>query len=254
MLLAIDVGNTETKVGAFEGDRLVARWRLASNPGASTDELALLISGLLGMRGTGLDGVDEAVVASVVPELGSRYRALFHDYAGKSCLEVGPDVETGLSIGVDDPDAVGADRLANAVAAYDRVRSACITVDLGTATTLDAVSGAGEYLGGAIAPGLEVSIEGLSEHTANLPRIDPGEPPAAIGRDTRAAMRSGFIYGFAGLVDGIARRIVAELGERTRVIATGGLVDAVAPSCETIDEVDELLTLTGLRLIWERNR
>ncbi len=254
MLIAVDVGNTQTHIGAYDGAELVADWRFATDVEATYDELALVISGLLGTNEQSLADADGSILATVVPELGPAYAEMFERHAGRACLDVGPNIKTGMPIRVENPHELGADRLVNAVAAFDRVGGPCVAVDFGTSTNFDVVSGEGEYLGGAIGPGLEVSIEALSERTAKLPRIDLAEPPAAIGRNTQAAMHSGFIYGFAGLVDGIARRLEQELGEGATFIATGGLAGAVAPHCETIDEVDQLLTLTGLRLVWELNQ
>ena len=174
-------------------------------------------------------------------------------YFDAPCLTIGPGVKTGMPIRIDNPYEVGADRLVNAVAAYDRTGGACVVVDFGTGINFDAVSSDGEYLGGAIAPGVEISLTALTERGARIPRIDLAEPEAAVGKSTRAAIHSGVIFGFAGLIDGIARRIERELAGDPTIIATGGLAHAIAPFCETIDQVDDLLTLTGLRLIWERN-
>ena len=174
-------------------------------------------------------------------------------YFDAPCLPSGPGIKTGMAIRIDNPYEVGADRLVNAVAAYERIGAACIVVDFGTGINFDAVSGDGDYLGGAIAPGVEISLTALTERGARIPRIDLDEPEAAIGKSTRGAIQSGVIFGFAGLIDGIARRIARELGGEPTIIATGGLANAIAPFCETIDEIDDLLTLTGLRLIWERN-
>ena len=254
MLIAVDVGNTQTHLGAFEGRELLADWRFATEVETTYDELALITSGLLEMKELSLAGVEGSIVASVVPELGPAYVEMFERHAGRAAVAVGPEVKTGMPIRVENPHELGADRIVNAVGAFDRVKGPCVAVDFGTSTNFDVVSGDGEHLGGAIGPGLEVSIEALGQRTAKLPRIDLAEPAAAIGRNTEAAMHSGFIYGFAGLVDGIARRLDAELEGDATFIATGGLAQAVAPHCETIDEIDQLLTLTGLRLVWELNK
>ena len=254
MLLAVDVGNTQTHLGAFGDDELVEHWRFQTRAGATGDELAERISGLLTLSGCQFDGVDAMIVSSVVPPLGAEYEAMAGRYLQVPCLMVEPGIKTGMAIRIDNPYEVGADRLVNAVAAYDRFGSACVVVDFGTGINFDAVSAEGEYLGGAIAPGVEISLTALTERGARIPRIDLAEPEAAIGKSTRGAIQSGVIFGFAGLIDGIARRFVGELGEGTDFVATGGLAKAIVPFCETIDIVDDLLTLTGLRLIYERNQ
>jgi len=253
VLLAVDVGNTQTHLGAFEGQSLAEHWRFQTRAGATGDELAERIGGLLALRGMALGDIDAVCVSSVVPPLGAQYEQLVERYLEAEYLSVAPGVKTGMAIRIENPLEVGADRLVNAVAAYDRVHGACVVVDFGTGINFDAVSAAGEYLGGAIAPGLEVSLTALVERAARIPRIDLGEPDAAIGRSSRAAIQSGFVFGFAGLIDGIARRIEKELGE-ARFLATGGLASSIVPFTETIDEVDDLLTLRGLRLIYDRNR
>lgn len=254
MLITVDVGNTQTHIGAFDGSELVADWRFTTEVEASYDELALVISPLVEAAEVSLAEISGSIVASVVPELAPAYSEMFKRHGAGRRLEVGPELKLGLAILVENPRGVGADRLVNAIGAFDRFAGPCVAVDFGTSTNFDVVSGEGAYLGGAIGPGLEVSIEALNQRTAKLPRIDLAEPSAAIGRNTEAAMHSGFIYGFAGLVDGIARRVEAEIGADAAFVATGGLAGAIAPHCETIDEIDPLLTLRGLRLIWERNQ
>ncbi len=252
MLLGVDVGNTHTHLGAFDGERLVEHWRFQTRSGATGDELAERISGLLALHGIGLGDLNAVCVSSVVPPLGTQYEHLVARYLDARCLLVAPGVKTGMPIRIENPLEVGADRLVNAVAAFERVGGACVVVDFGTGINFDAVSATGEYLGGAIAPGLEVSLTALVERAARIPRIDLTEPDAAIGRSSRAAIQSGFVFGFAGLIDGIANRIKEELGD-ARFLATGGLAEVIVPFTETIDEVDDLLTLKGLRLIYARN-
>lgn len=252
VLLAVDVGNTQTHLGAFEGERLAEHWRFQTRSGATGDELAERIGGLLALSGMGLDDLDAVCVSSVVPPLGAQYEQLTERYLDAECLTIGPGVKTGMPIRIENPLEVGADRLVNAIAAFERFRSACVVVDFGTGINFDAVSAEGEYLGGAIAPGLEISLTALVERAARIPRIELAEPEAAIGRSSRAAIQSGVVFGFAGLIDGVVRRIEEELGE-AQLLATGGLAAAIVPFTETIDAVDDMLTLKGLRLIHERN-
>jgi type III pantothenate kinase len=252
VLLAVDVGNTQTHLGAFDGERLVEHWRFQTRAGATGDELAERIAGMLALSGIGLNDLGAVCVSSVVPPLGTQYEQLTERYMRAPCLAIGPGVKTGMPIRIDNPLEVGADRLVNSVAAYERFKSACVVVDFGTGINFDAVSEAGEYLGGAIAPGLEISLTALVERAARIGRIDLEEPETAIGRSSRAAIQSGVVFGFAGLIDGVVRRIEEELGE-VSLLATGGLAAAIVPFTETMDEVDEMLTLKGLRLIYERN-
>ncbi len=256
MLLAVDVGNTQTHVGTFEGSALVEHWRVATEAEATTDELATRLAGLLALRGIGFDAMTGVIVSSVVPQLTPGYTEMSERYLGLRCLLVGPGVRTGMAIRLENPRELGADRLVNAVAAYDRFGSACAVVDFGTAVTFDAVSGQGEYLGGVIGPGVAISMEALASRAAKLPPIELTEPPPpaqVIGRSTQASLQSGIVYGFAGAVDAIARRVQRELGAETSFIATGGHAHAIVPYCEMVEEIDDLLTLTGLRLIWEMN-
>ena len=254
MLLAIDVGNTQTHLGAFDGERLVEHWRFQTRAGATGDELAERIAGMLALSDVSLSDLDAVCASSVVPPLGTQYQQLTERYLAESAtfLAVEPGVKTGMPIRIENPLEVGADRLVNAIAAYDRFGDACVSVDFGTGINVDAVSAAGEYLGGAIGPGLAPSLSALIERAARITRMDLEEPQEAIGRSTRAAINSGFIFGFAGLIDGIVSRIEEEL-PNPRLIATGGYASAVVPFTETIEEVDDLLTLKGLRLIHDRN-
>ena len=201
-----------------------------------------------------LAAIDGAIVSSVVPQLGPEYAAMSERYLSVRLLMVGPGVKTGIAIRMDNPHELGADRLVNAVAAYARFGESCAVVDFGTAITFDAISAEGEYLGGVIGPGVRISMEALTERAAKLPEVDLSEPASVIGKTTQASIQSGIVYGFAGAIDGIARRVVRELGENTSFVATGGLAEAIVPHCEMIDEVDDLLTLTGLRLIWQMNQ
>jgi type III pantothenate kinase len=254
VLLAVDVGNTQTHLGMFRDDELVEHWRFATVRFATADELAAMISSLLRLRDLGLDEAEAAIVSSVVPTLAREYEHLIERYlAGRGTL-VGPWLKTGMPIRIDTPQELGADRLVNAVAAYDRVGGPCIAVDFGTALNYDVVSSSGEYLGGVISPGIEISLEALAARTARLPRVDMEEPVHAIGKGTKEAIQSGVIYGFAGQVDGVVGRLREELGDEATAIATGGYAQAIVPHCDQVDEVDDLLTLTGLKLIWERNR
>ncbi|MDQ2938943.1 MAG: type III pantothenate kinase [Actinomycetota bacterium] len=253
MLLAIDVGNTQTHIGAFDGAELVEHWRFGTDAEATADELAIRVSSVLRLRELTLDGIDGSIVSSVVPELTPEYGGMASRYLEARYISVVPGIKTGIAIRMDNPHELGADRLVNAVAAYDRFGGPCAVVDFGTAITFDAISGEGEYLGGVIGPGVRVSMEALTERAARLPKVELAEPAGVIGKTTQASMQSGMIYGFAGAIDSIARRLVVELGEETRFIATGGGAEVIVPHCEMVDEIDDLLTLTGLRLVWELN-
>jgi type III pantothenate kinase len=253
MLLVVDVGNTQTHLGTYEGAELTQHWRFATVRESTADELGIALRNLLALRGLSFADLEASIVSATVPQLRQEWTTMAARYLGHQMLLVGPGLRTGMPIRYDNPREIGPDRLVNAVAGYDRAGGACVIVDFGTAVTHDVVSADGEYLGGVIFPGVEISLEALSERAAALPRIDLAPPRALIGKTTVDAIRAGTLYGFAGMVDGIIDRLHEELGE-FRTLATGGLAGAVVPHCRTIDEADDLLTLHGLRLIWERNR
>jgi type III pantothenate kinase len=254
MLLAVDVGNTQTHFGAYDGDQLVEHWRFATVRTSTADELGAVLRNLMELRGLGLADLDGSIVSSTVPQLRPEWRAVGARYLRHETIVVGPGVKTGMALRYDNPREIGPDRLVNAVACYDAIGSACICVDFGTAITFDPVSTDGEYLGGIIFPGVEISMEALSTRAAALPKIELHEPRSLIGKSTIDAIRSGIVFGFAGMVDAVVGRLRDELGHDTATIATGGLAASIVPFTESIDQLDELLTLTGLRLLWERNR
>jgi type III pantothenate kinase len=253
VLLVVDVGNTQTHFGTYERTELLEHWRFSTVRESTADELGATLSMLLELRGMRLGQIDASIVSSTVPELAPEWVETARRYLGHEMPVVGPGLRTGMPIRMDNPRELGADRLVNAVAAYEIFHAACVVVDFGTAITYDAVSADGEYLGGIISPGVEISLEALSARAAKLPKIELGEPRALIGKTTVDAIRSGVVYGFAAAVDGIVARLRAELGPDTATIATGGLAHAIIPFATSIDRVDDLLTLEGLRLIHARN-
>jgi type III pantothenate kinase len=252
MLLVVDVGNTQTHLGTFADGQLVEHWRFATVRESTADELGAALRSLLGLRGVTFEDLDASIVSSTVPQLRPEWTEMARRYLGHDMPVVGPGVRTGMPIRYDNPREIGPDRLVNAVAGFAKAGGPCVIVDFGTAVTHDVVSADGEYLGGVIFPGVEISLEALSERAAALPRIDLVEPRSLIGKSTVDAIRSGMIFGYAAMVDGILARLREQLGRETRAIATGGLASVVVPFCDSIDEVDDLLTLQGLRLIWER--
>jgi type III pantothenate kinase len=253
MLLVVDVGNTQTHFGIVRGEELLEHWRFATVRQSTADQLGAALSNLLQLRGYGFDDLDGSIVSSTVPQLEPEWLAMATRYLGHEMHAVGPGTKTGLAIRYDNPREIGADRLVNAVAMRARFGGPAVCVDFGTATTFDVVSAHGEYVGGALMTGIEISLEALTERGARLPKVDLAPPKNVIGKNTIDAIRSGVVYGYAGAIDAILRRLYDELGERASVLATGGLSGLVVPYTEEIDEVDDLLTLTGLRLLHERN-
>jgi type III pantothenate kinase len=254
VLLAVDVGNTNTVLGVFEGTSLRHQWRVETSPSRTYDEYGILFTQFF--AGSGLDPskVDAIVIASVVPPLAFTLEQMGQRYFGKKPLFIGPGVKTGMPILYDDPREVGADRVVNAVAAHAKWKTGLVVVDFGTATTFDAVSPRGEYLGGAICPGVSISMEALFRHAAKLPRVEFARPSHVVGKNTVASIQSGLVFGYVALVDGICARMQEELGFPVKVVATGGLAPLVAGLSRAISEVDEHLTLEGLRLVYELNR
>ena len=255
MLLAVDVGNTNITLGLFDGPKLQQAWRMQTDPARTPDEYDLMLRGFLASRGYALESIDASILASVVPVLSEAMRQLLERAFGHPPLIVGPGIKTGITVRYSPPSDVGADRIVNAVAAFARHRSACVVVDFGTATTFDCISSRGEYVGGAIAPGVGLSMGALFQRTAKLPKVDVARPARVVGRSTVESIQSGAFWGYVGLVDGLVRRIIDEMAEsEVRVLATGGLAPAIAADSQTIQEVDEHLTLDGLRILAESNR
>jgi type III pantothenate kinase len=253
MLLAIDVGNTQTHLGLYEGEGLVHDFRIGSVRDRTLDELHVLLRSLLDVAEVGRDEVEAGIIGSVVPAITEVLGRAVELAFGVRPLVVGPGIKTGVPILYENPREVGADRIVNAVAAYHLVAGPVVVVDFGTATTFDVVSPQGEYLGGVIAPGIQIAANALSDRTAKLPRVEIAKPPRVVGRNTIHSMQSGLVYGYVSLVDGVVRRITEEQGHPLSVLATGGLARLVEPLSETIERVEEYLTLDGLRLLHARN-
>jgi type III pantothenate kinase len=253
VLLAVDVGNTNVTIALFEGDRLVADWRVTSHRERTADEMAVELHDLFALRGIDLGVVSGVVIASVVPTINPALVEASRRYLKCEPVMVGPGVKTSVKVRYENPRDVGADRIANALAAYTKYGGPIVVIDFGTAVTYDAINADGDYLGGAIAPGVEISLDALVSHTAMLRRVEPVAPDSVIGRNTISAIQSGLVWGFVAQVEGMVKRMVDELGGKARVIATGGQAPLVAELTHVIEATDPLLTLDGLRLIYAQN-
>lgn len=254
MLLLFDVGNTNIVLGVYRGDEIIAYWRIATDRAKTADEYGILLRQLFQSSDLNIRDIKHIAISSVVPPLNIALEEMANKYFGVKPLIVGPGVKTGMPIVFDNPKEVGADRIVNAVAAFAKYGGPCIVVDFGTATTYDAISAKGEYLGGAIAPGIGISTEALFQHAAKLPRIELVKPKNVIGKSTVVCMQAGIVYGYIGQIEGIVKRMKAELGGQAFVVATGGLARLFEGETPSIDRVDLLLTLEGLKIIFERNQ
>ena len=255
MLLLVDVGNTQTHVGLSDGGEITSEWRLATVRHRTSDEIAGLLQGFFSLMGMRVrEAVDEVGIASVVPRLTQQWVEMCHKHLGVEAFVVGPGARTGIRIIMKNPAEVGADRIVNAVAAYEKYGGPCIVADYGTATTFDVINAEGDYIGGVIAPGIEVSLEALTTRAAKLIKVEVAEPEHAIGKSTTEALQSGAVYGFAGEIEGIVHAIWRELGEQVQVVATGGLAELIARNTDVVSAVDQLLTLRGIELVMRRQQ
>ena len=254
MFLAIDVGNTNNVLGLFSKDKLLTHWRIRTEWNRTPDEYWVLIKEFILLNNVEVETIDDIIIACVVPSLIPILEEMSRKYFNCEPLIVGPGIKTGISILYRNPAEVGADRIVNSVAAYDKYGGPLVIIDFGTATTFDAVSQKGEYLGGAIFPGVQLSMEALSKNTAKLPRVDLALPERVIGKSTVESIHSGIVFGFVGIIDTMVARFKAELGQKARVVATGGIVDMIASQTKSIDIIDPFLTLDGLKILYEKNR
>ncbi len=255
MLLVMDVGNTNTVLGLFEADRLTHDWRIRTEVNTTVDEYGILLKNLFETQGLTFSQVSDIIVSCVVPPVLNNVEGFCRKYFHIQPLVVGPGIRTGMPILYDNPKEVGADRIVNAVAAYEKFHAATIVVDFGTATTFDYISERGEYMGGVICPGILISCEALFQKASKLPRVEIfARPKSILAKNTIASMNAGIVFGYAGLVEGIIRRMKEEILSPTRVVATGGLASLIASECSEIEEVDDYLTLKGLKILFERNQ
>jgi type III pantothenate kinase len=254
MLLVIDIGNTSTVIGVYDNTSLIQHWRIGTKKARTADEYGIMLMGLFTFSRTEPSNIDGAIISSVVPPLTEVFLNMEKRYFKINPLIIGPGIRTGMPILTDNPKEVGADRIVNAVAAFERYKRAVIVVDFGTATTFDYISPKGEYMGGAITPGMSISLDALFQRAAKLPRIELVKPKRVVGKDTVESMQAGIFFGYLGLIDKVVKRMKEEVGGSPTVVATGGSANIIVKECDTIEEFDEFLTLDGLRIIYNKNQ